>query len=104
MRASLFALPLPWIACETGWIVAEVGRQPWTVAEVLPTWMSVSSLTVMDLVFSLTGFVLFYTGLLIVEVWLMLKFARQGPDDENDEPIPTHMSPMPSPSTGGLSA
>ena len=60
-------------------IVAELGRQPWTVSEVLPTWMSVSSLTVGDLIFSLTGFVVFYTALLVVEMYLMVKFAKQGP-------------------------
>lgn len=104
LRASLFAIPLPWIACETGWIVAEVGRQPWTVAEVLPTWMSVSSLTVMDLVFSLTGFIVFYTALLIVEVWLMLKFTRKGPDDEKEEVTPAHVTPKRANSAEGLTA
>ena len=69
-----------------GWIVAELGRQPWTVAEVLPTWMSVSSLTVGDLVFSLTGFVLLYTALLVVEMYLMVKFARKGPADPDAAP------------------
>ena len=58
----------------------------WTVAEVLPTWMSVSSLTVGDLIFSLTGFVLLYTALLVVEMYLMLKFARKGPSDPDDAP------------------
>ncbi|MFZ2235794.1 MAG: cytochrome ubiquinol oxidase subunit I, partial [Dokdonella sp.] len=104
LRASLFAMPLPWIACETGWIVAEVGRQPWTVAEVLPTWMSVSSLTVMDLVFSLTGFIVFYTALLIVEVWLMLKFTRKGPDEEKEEATPAHVTTKSARPAEGLQA
>jgi cytochrome d ubiquinol oxidase subunit I len=37
LRSALFALPLPWLASELGWFVAEYGRQPWTIAEVLPT-------------------------------------------------------------------
>lgn len=79
LKIAVAMIPLPWIASEMGWLVAELGRQPWTVAEVLPTWMSVSSLSVGDLIFSLTGFVLLYTALLVVEMYLMVKFARKGP-------------------------
>ena len=79
LRAALLALPMPWIACEMGWFVAEYGRQPWTIYGVLPTHMSVSTLTVESLYGSLAGFVLFYTVLLIVEMYLMVKFSRQGP-------------------------
>lgn len=58
----------------------QASDQPWTVSEVLPTWLSVSSLTVGDLLFSLTGFVVLYTALLVVELYLMVKFARLGPE------------------------
>ncbi len=78
-RAALWMLPAPWIACELGWVVAEYGRQPWTIYGVLPTHLSVSTLSVNSLYGSLAGFVGFYTVLLIVEVYLMQKFARQGP-------------------------
>ncbi|PWQ96542.1 cytochrome ubiquinol oxidase subunit I [Leucothrix pacifica] len=73
------SLPLPWIAIETGWLVAEYGRQPWAVGEILPVSSAVSSLTYNDVLYSLIGFVLFYTVLLIIEVYLMQKFARLGP-------------------------
>jgi cytochrome d ubiquinol oxidase subunit I len=86
LKLAIITIPMPWIASEMGWIVAELGRQPWTVAEVLPTWMSVSSLTVGDLLFSLTGFVLLYTALLVVEMYLMVKFARKGPSDPDSPP------------------
>lgn len=79
LRLVLWSLPLPWIACEMGWFVAEFGRQPWAIGGVLPTFLATSSLTANDLIFSLTGFVGFYTMLLIVEVYLMAKFARKGP-------------------------
>lgn len=79
LRWALWSLPLPWISCEMGWFVAEYGRQPWTIYGVLPTHMSVSTLTVESLYGSLAGFVGFYTLLLIVEMYLMVKFARQGP-------------------------
>jgi len=73
------SLPLPWIAIECGWFVAEFGRQPWAVGEILPTAQAVSSLEYGDVVNSLIGFIAFYTFLLIIEVFLMLKFARLGP-------------------------
>lgn len=76
---SFLSLPLPWIAIETGWFVAEYGRQPWAVGEILPTSAAVSSLTYNDILASLIGFVVFYTILLIIEVYLMQKFARLGP-------------------------
>lgn len=77
--AALFAIPLPWIACEMGWVVAEVGRQPWTIGGILPTHLSVSTRTVGELYFSIAGFIAFYTVLLVVEMYLMFKYARLGP-------------------------
>lgn len=79
LRLFLYSIPVPWIAAELGWVVAEYGRQPWAIAEVLPTFLATSSLTTGDLIFSLVGFVLFYTILLIIEMFLMFKFARLGP-------------------------
>jgi cytochrome bd ubiquinol oxidase subunit I len=76
---ALAMLPAPWIACELGWFVAEYGRQPWTIYGVLPTHLSVSTLSVESLYGSLAGFVGFYTVLLVVEMYLMVKFARIGP-------------------------
>ncbi|MEO8807539.1 MAG: cytochrome ubiquinol oxidase subunit I, partial [Burkholderiaceae bacterium] len=79
LKWALWMLPAPWIACELGWVVAEYGRQPWTIYGVLPTHLSVSTLTVNSLYGSLAGFIGFYTVLLIVEMYLMQKFAKQGP-------------------------
>jgi cytochrome d ubiquinol oxidase subunit I len=79
LRAFLWSIPVPWLAVETGWFVAEFGRQPWAIGEVLPTYMASSSLTVTDLTISLIGFIAFYTFLLIIEMFLMFKFARLGP-------------------------
>lgn len=80
LRIALLALPLPWISSEMGWIVAEHGRQPWAIDGVLPTYLGTSSLASSDLWISLTGFVLFYTGLAVIEVYLMIKYIRLGPD------------------------
>ncbi len=76
---AFWFLPTPWIACELGWFVAEYGRQPWTIYGVLPTHLSTSTLSVGSIVFSLAGFILFYTGLLIAEMYLMFKYSRLGP-------------------------
>ena len=72
-------LPLPWLAIEAGWFVAEFGRQPWAVGEILPTALASSNLTYNDVLYSLIGFVMLYSVLLVIEVYLMLKFARLGP-------------------------
>jgi cytochrome d ubiquinol oxidase subunit I len=79
LKWALWMLPVPWIGCELGWFVAEYGRQPWTIYGVLPTHMSVSTLSVNSLYGSLAGFIGFYTVLLVVEMYLMVKFARMGP-------------------------
>ncbi len=79
LRWALYFIPVPWIAIEAGWWVAEFGRQPWTVFGVLPTHLSASSLSVADLYGSLFGFLAFYTALLAVEMYLMFKYARLGP-------------------------
>ncbi len=79
LRLALYAIPAPWIAAEMGWIVAEMGRQPWTISGILPTNLSTSSLTAGNLYFSLAGFIGFYTLLLIIEMYLMFKYARLGP-------------------------
>ena len=79
LKAAVAFIPAPWIACELGWFVAEYGRQPWTIYGVLPTHLSTSTLSVGSIVFSLAGFVIFYTGLFIAEMYLMLKYARLGP-------------------------
>ncbi len=77
--SALLMLPAPWIAAELGWIVAEYGRQPWTIYGVLPTHLSVSTLSVGSLYGSLLGFLVFYTLLAVADVYLMARFARQGP-------------------------
>lgn len=79
LKIVFWSLPLPWLAIESGWFVAEYGRQPWTIYGVLPTHLSASSLSTGSLMGSLGGFVAFYTVLLIVEVYLMQKYIRIGP-------------------------
>lgn len=69
-------------------MVAEYGRQPWAIDGVLPTFLASSALSVGQVLFSLTGFILFYTSLLIVDVILMRKYIRIGPADALRPPSP----------------
>ena len=79
LKLTLLALPLPWLACEAGWFVAEYGRQPWTIYNILPTHLSVSSLSAGEVLGSVIGFVVLYSALLVVEMWLMIRLGRKGP-------------------------
>ncbi len=79
LRLALWSLPLPWIAAELGWIVAEYGRQPWAIDGVLPTFLAASSVSAAQVLFTLAGFVLFYSSLLVVDIVLMRKYIRMGP-------------------------
>ncbi len=79
LRLALFGIPLPWLSIETGWFVAEFGRQPWAIGEVLPTFLATSSRSANEIWMSLAGFITFYTILLVIEMWLMFHFARKGP-------------------------
>lgn len=80
LKLALWSIPLPWIAAECGWIVAEYGRQPWVIGEVLPTFLGVSSISSAKVMTSLSGFIILYTLLLIIELYLMFKYARLGPE------------------------
>jgi cytochrome d ubiquinol oxidase subunit I len=82
---ALLSLPLPWVAAELGWIVAEVGRQPWVIEGVLPTFLAVSSISAANIWITLIGFVVFYSALAVVDVYLMVKTVKAGPSA--DEPV-----------------
>lgn len=79
-RAALIAMPLPWIAIEIGWFVAEFGRQPWIIDGVLPTFLATSELGVTDILLTIAGFTLVYGVLAVIEVRLMLAAIRKGPE------------------------
>jgi len=80
LKVALFSLPLPYIAGQLGWIVAEVGRQPWIVYGVLKTADAVSrSISTVQVVGSLLGFTVLYGGLAVVDIYLLAKYSRKGP-------------------------
>jgi len=84
LRLAVLAIPLPWIAIEAGWLLAEVGRQPWAVEGVLPTFLGASSLTVAHLWTTIVCFTLLYGALAIVEVGLILRAVKKGPFAEQE--------------------
>jgi cytochrome d ubiquinol oxidase subunit I len=79
LKLIVFSMPAPWIAAELGWIVAEYGRQPWSIGEVLPTMLASSTLSTWDLIGSISAIVLLYTAFMIAAAYLMVKFVRLGP-------------------------
>ncbi|MBI1196995.1 MAG: cytochrome bd-I ubiquinol oxidase subunit CydA [Phenylobacterium sp.] len=79
-------LPLPWIAAESGWVLAEIGRQPWVVDGVLPTFLAASSLTVPQLWMTIVGFTALYGGLAVIEVGLIVRTIRRGPYAHHEGP------------------
>jgi cytochrome d ubiquinol oxidase subunit I len=82
LRVAFWALPLPWIAAEVGWFVAEHGRQPWAIAGVLPTFLAASPIPAANVALSLTGFVVFYTVLAVIDFYLLKKYIKLGPTAE----------------------
>jgi cytochrome d ubiquinol oxidase subunit I len=83
LKIMLLAIPAPYIAAQLGWIVAEVGRQPWIVYGVMKTSDAVSrSISVSQVVISLAGFTLLYGGLGVIDIYLLAKIAKKGPDED----------------------
>ena len=81
-RVFLLAIPLPYIAIELGWMVAEVGRQPWLVYGLMKTSEGVSDVvSKTQVITSLVGFTLIYGLLAVVDLYLLVKFARKGPGE-----------------------
>ncbi|MCU0581259.1 MAG: cytochrome ubiquinol oxidase subunit I [Syntrophales bacterium] len=81
LKIFLWAIPLPYIAAQLGWIVAEVGRQPWLVYGMLRTADGVSkSIDMVQVVGSLAAFTLVYSLLGAIGFYLIVKYARKGPD------------------------
>jgi cytochrome d ubiquinol oxidase subunit I len=88
LKLAVWMIPVPFLANEAGWLVAELGRQPWTVYGMLPTWMSASTHSVGYMAFSLIGFVTLYTVFIAIEMYLMVRTIRRGPDDDHAGVIP----------------
>lgn len=82
---GVWAVPMVYVAGQAGWIVAEVGRQPWTIQDLLPVGVAVSQLSPMNVMITFFLFVVLFTLLLAAEVRIMCKAISQGPQTSSDE-------------------
>ena len=79
---AIALVPLAYIASECGWLVAEFGRQPWTIQDMLPTWAAVSDLNAGSVALTFILFLILFTTMLAVEINILLKQIAKGPDHE----------------------
>ena len=77
---GLFTIPLAYIAGQAGWIVSEVGRQPWTIQDMLPVNAAISSVNQTSVMTTFIIFAVMFTVLLIAEVGIMIREIAKGPD------------------------
>ena len=77
---AIALVPLAYIASECGWLVAEFGRQPWTIQDMLPTWAAVSDLSAGSVAFTFILFLILFTTMLAVEINILLKQITKGPE------------------------
>lgn len=78
----VLSIPLAYVAGQAGWIVAEVGRQPWAIQDVLPVQAAVSALSTGSVMTTFFLFLALFTGLLIAEIRIMLNQIKKGPQEE----------------------
>lgn len=81
--ATIVCIPFAWIASQSGWIVAEVGRQPWTIQNLLPVQAAVSKLEASSVIITFFVFLVLFSALLIAELNIMSKAIKKGPDTES---------------------
>lgn len=77
---GVILLPLAYIASESGWLVAEFGRQPWTIQDMLPTNAAISNVSTMSVALTFFIFLALFTTLLAVEINILLKQIKKGPE------------------------
>ncbi len=78
-RLLTWAIPLPYLAIMAGWMLAEVGRQPWIVHKVMMTHQAVSPVPAGNVGLSLAAFIAVYTLLGVIDIYLLQKYAKKGP-------------------------
>ena len=77
---AIALVPLAYIASESGWLVAEFGRQPWTIQDMLPTWVGVSDINSASVALTFMLFLFLFTLMLAVEISILLKQIKRGPE------------------------
>ena len=77
---AILLIPLGYVGSECGWLVAEFGRQPWTIQDMLPTWASVSDIQASNVAITFFLFLVLFTTMLAVEINILLKQIKKGPE------------------------
>ena len=84
---ALWSIPLTYIAGQLGWIVAEMGRQPWTIQDILPVQTAASAVSTGHVITTFTMFAILFTGLLVANITIMVKQIKKGPESEETETV-----------------
>jgi cytochrome d ubiquinol oxidase subunit I len=82
LKAALWSIPLGYIASEAGWVVAEVGRQPWAIQDLMPVGIAATKIATTNVMISFFIFATLFTVLLIAEVKIMTKQIGLGPESK----------------------
>ena len=81
MKLSILAIPFAYLATQLGWMVAEFGRQPWVIQDLMPTTTAVSNISAASVQVTFWLFALIFTSLLIAEIGIMVKQVKKGPQE-----------------------
>jgi cytochrome d ubiquinol oxidase subunit I len=81
LRLALFTIPLGYLASHLGWAVAEVGRQPWAIQDILPVHKATSNIDTSSVIITFILFSVLFTALLIAEIRIMTRAIKNGPKE-----------------------
>lgn len=79
LRVALFSIPLPYLASELGWVLTEMGRQPWIIQDLMPVSLAVSHITTGSVQITFWLFAFLFTALIVAEISIMVKQIKTGP-------------------------
>ena len=79
---AIFTIPLAYLASQCGWILAEVGRQPWVIQDLMPTMAAVTKISTSAVQVTFWLFAIIFTTLLIAEIKIMMRQIKIGPKSE----------------------
>jgi len=80
----ILSIPLAYLTSQAGWIVAEVGRQPWTIQDILPVQAAVSDISASNVQLTFIIFAVLLTVLFVAEISIMIKQIKLGPEVEKE--------------------
>ncbi len=79
---AVLSVPLGYVSTQLGWLVAEFGRQPWAIQDLLPLQASISAISVQSVIITVSLFTVLFTALLLAELKILAKQIKKGPQPE----------------------